>query len=132
MSLFKPLGYLTPLYIFPLYDPGNKPYIECGNANWQNIHSFIFYGTDMLYVDTMKIILSTNGSSETSTANMRLYDYTNQKEIKSITFESDTEQKIFTYNSLSNLPTGETIFEIQLKKGSKSARIYYLALYKGV
>lgn len=122
-------GVISSPYVFQLHEGKSKPYLECGATNWQFMSSFVFYGSNVTPINTIKIIASTDGNSDIYTGCVRIYDYTNKNDIISITYYKDIDPDIFTYHGLSNLPENEAIFEIHLKKGTKNTRLYYVALY---
>lgn len=101
-------------------------YIEVGNSTYSTIASVIFPGTDLFTPSLFKAILSRSNQSGSSA--IRIFDYTNNNEIASITW-TPNGKTIYTTSSLLNLPTGPATFEIQARKvsGGKS-RVHYVGI----
>jgi hypothetical protein len=116
-------------YNCPMNDGGSKSYITGGFTDFKTMASIIFHGTNETPVDSVKIIASTDGNKDTYYGRVRLYDVTNAQEVVDMTFYKDITPAIFTFTDMSNLPAEEAIFDIQIKKGSKNTRLYYLTLY---
>ncbi len=95
------------------------PYFYSKNTSWIVATQFIFKGTDYLLSNpsSIKVI----SKVETSyTAEVRLFDSTNSNEICSFNI-STIVFGIYTTTTISNLPAGESIFELQCKgNGSKN------------
>lgn len=87
-------------------------YCKCGLTSWDVQRRFIFRGTDVLGTPTaFKAIVAVSAN----TGDIRLYDATNSNIIAVIYNYTNTSWDIVTDSNLSNLPTGEAMFEIQLK-----------------
>ncbi len=118
-------GESEPAFIFCFFED-SKDYKEVGNDYYQTIGNVIFPGSSISEISSIKIITSRSGSSNSSF--MRLYDFTNFNEIVEIEWTA-VNKAIYT-GSLTNLPSEEAIFEVQMKKaGGDNSRIHYLAIY---
>ena len=76
----------------------------------------------------LSVVASRNGT--TGTAEARLWDLTNSLEVGYISYTSDAVL-IYNDNTLANLPSGEAVFEIQVKKaasGDSKVRLHSVLL----
>ena len=100
---------------------GSKGYLKTNNTNWEVLASFIFTGTEDTGTPTTFQIIS--WSKDGTTSFVRLFDYNNNNEIAEITVGSSTRQ-ILLDATLSNLPIGKSIFEIQGKVTKDKKELY--------
>ena len=108
------------------FGKGTKPYIKCNKKVWTVVGSFIFQGTAYTGTPSILEIIAWTKDNNTN-GDVRLYDYTNSNEIASIEVNNETKQ-IFSNNSLSNLPTGKSIIEIQGRVNSRDIYLESLSL----
>jgi len=93
--------------------------------NYFVLTRFIFRGTGNVGTPTnIKII----GYVESSEGSYCIYDVTNSQCICEATGKTDTDPTIYDMGSLSNLPAGESIFEVQAKNSSNGKRAYIESL----
>jgi hypothetical protein len=115
---------------FTYFNPSaNKDYVEIGDTTYVVVSSFIFRGTNIWTPGTAYMVLSRSKTAGTSY--VRLYDVTHNLQVFEFTYAADAKQ-IHTYTSFSNLPTGLSVFEVQLKTSSGSAgsvRLHAMGLY---
>jgi len=112
-------------FTYLLYDSLSKPYLEMGDSSYYTMAAFIYDGSDTYPISELKAVVSRAGSSGTSY--LRIYDVTNNKTIAEATFTSSS-QHIITDSSLTNVPTGQAIFEIQGKSPNDSGRYWAIQL----
>lgn len=92
---------------------------------WIKMHGFIFPGTDFLGLPTnCKVIYRTT----TTIADIRVQDVSNTNTICSVTGVSNAVDTIVDLGTISNLPTGEALFELQGQTGSAPASLIVSAL----
>jgi hypothetical protein len=96
------------------YNEGVQDYVEVSNTSWAVIGSFSFPGTTKHIPTYFKCITSL--SVGTDPGDLRLYDFDNGNEIAQMQTGSSTIKEEVSTSTLSNLPPGEAIFEIQCKK----------------
>jgi hypothetical protein len=94
-----------------------NPYLPVSSASWETICAFIYDGSDNYPVSEFKILVSRY--AESGLAECRLYDTTNNNVIAEMSWTSMTRQ-ILTDSSLTNVPTGEAQFEVQVQEGGSS------------
>ncbi len=104
---------------------GTKPYAKVRSSSWYISGAFIFEGTATIGVPTSVEIIAYVKDTGT-TGNFRIYDYTNTNEICNITV-TGKNKAIHIDSSLINLPTGESILEIQ-GKSNNGKEVYIEAL----
>lgn len=98
----------------------NYPYLESAGAVYTLISQFIFLGTTKLGTPTkIKSITWRNGGD---TVDIRIYDVTNSQIICEKTGIVDLVATVHDLGTLSNLPSGEAIFEIQHKANGSAAK----------
>ena len=116
----------TPMVTFDLFTD-TADYKEYTNGDWEVVDDFTFEGTDRRTPLKFVIVASRPGSSDA--AYCRLYDFTNSQVVAEISWTAAEKAK-YEDDSLSNLPAGAAIFEIQVKKGSgDNARLHSAAVY---
>ena len=102
-------------------------YFIADSTSFLVARNMIFPGTGTVTPTTFKVIARMESGGETGT--VRLYGVTNSQVIASLTLTSATKA-IYTDSSLTNLPTGEAIFELQgsTTDGDTSNRISFMRL----
>jgi hypothetical protein len=104
---------------------GTTPYLATTSTSWTPMGSFIFDGTT-LKGTPQKIEVIANNQAVTQT-DIRVYDVTNSNVICTYTGLTTGSQTIVDLGTLSNLPTGSAIFEVQLQTvGAGSGYLYAL------
>jgi hypothetical protein len=101
---------------------------ECKGTSYQYISSFIYEGTNIWTPSYIKIIGSKKSSS--GTCYFKLVDHSNNDNlICSISWTLE-DQTIYTISELNNLPSLESILEIQMKTSHSNitGRIHYFCL----
>ena len=91
----------------------SKDYFEVNSTAWLVAVSFPFPGTDETFPTLFEIVGSRNGTQGAGEA--RLYDLTNSQEIAFLSWTT-TEKSVYQDLSLQNLPTGDALFEVQMRK----------------
>lgn len=99
------------------------PYWSTDNSTDTTVRQFIFRGTSVVGTPTkMKVLVqATSGGS----GQVELYDLTNSLSIGTVTGVTSTTTSIQTDSSLTNLPTGEAIFEIRAKDANSLSFYLY-------
>jgi hypothetical protein len=116
---------------FTLQNNGQR-YMEVGIAAYTTVASFIFHGTTLSASPNKCFIIAT-GDGGTDTGNrLRVQDVTNGLTICELNpFTTTTTETIFDIGTISNLPTGQSRFEVQGYKGTGNLRIHYFSMYNG-
>jgi hypothetical protein len=94
------------------------------SGSYAHYFSFTYSGTIMFNLTSIHVIAKHSSASDYS---VRIYDLTNAKVICEITGQTNSVKAIKNMGTLSNLPTGESIWEIQglrTGNGSNSCEIY--------
>jgi hypothetical protein len=113
-------------FTYLLYDSTSKPYLEIGDTSYYTMAAFLYDGSDTYPISELKAVVSKAGSS--GTCYLRIYDTTNNNTVAEVTWTSSSVQ-IVTDSSLTNVPTGQAIFEIQGKKvGGDNGRYWAIQL----
>lgn len=89
------------------------------SSSWEIQACFIFNGTSA--VGTPTSAKASTYVSEGSSGGIRIYDVTNSQVICSVTNLSNTSLQINDLGTISNLPTGEAVFEVQVKNNGTSS-----------
>jgi len=99
---------------------GSNPYLNTTSPTYTIIAMFHFPGTDKMGVpDAMKVVAWTTAT----TYDVKIYDVVNSLTIAEITAQTNSTAQIVDMGTLSNLPTGSSIFEIQvLRAGGGEVR----------
>jgi hypothetical protein len=97
-----------------------NPYMPISSATWETVCAFIYDGSDAYPISEFKVLVSRY--AESGLAEMRLYDVTNNNEIGYVSWTTMTRQ-ILTDSSLTNIPTGQAVFELQGREAGSS--IYF-------
>ena len=104
----------------------NEPYVKTGSATYVTVGYFMFPGTSVYTPSQWTIVGSRNGT--TGVAYYRLYDATNTNTIAEVSKTTDVVE-IVQDSSLTNLPSGQAIFEVQINRTTGSeCRLHYHAL----
>lgn len=103
----------------------DKPYVGSNKSSYKTVTIFDFPGTDA-GANPNKVIAAVSSKSGDGTVGIRIVDITNAQVIAEVAELSVLEDEPASYNigSVSNLPTGPAIFEIQIKKGSKKCLLH--------
>jgi hypothetical protein len=94
-------------------DQGN-PYVSENGTGWTNKGDFIFCGTTAGGTPSAMRITGWRLSGAAS-FNIRVYDFTNSQVICTSTGNVNTTKAIIDLGTLSNLPSGVAIFEVQVQ-----------------
>ena len=95
--------------------PG-APYVSKTTASYAVFGTFIFEGTTLAgTIAKIKAIASESGAG---TASVRIFDVTNGLQVCEVTGISGTTLSRYDLGAISNLPTGEAIFEVQGKQSA--------------
>ena len=108
----------------------SSPYWETENGTYETVGAFVFLGSDCTCKPSgVKFVMETTGDAE---ADVRIQDVTNTQTIAELTGQTGTGPTVKTVSPLANLPAGEAVFELQIKKsagtGGNKARVYSLSL----
>jgi len=108
------------------FGDSDRDYSEGRYTSWSVLASFIFPGTAEVTPAKLSAVLSRSHSSGTSY--VRMIDMGTGLEICSLNY-TEKDKSTYLSTTLSNLPIGESIFEIQGKRsGSGRARIHFIGL----
>ena len=119
------------------YNGNTTPYLPIKTSgSYQVVCRFVFPGTDNINLspDTAKSVMSRQNAG--ITVSVRIYDLTNSNTIAETTAQSpstdDGDPTVLDLGTVSNLPTTEAVFEIQVASSSAaaSAEIHYISLYR--
>jgi hypothetical protein len=93
------------------------------NASYTAMYAFTYTGSEINTID--KLTLLSYMDAGITSYDVRLFDVTHSTVITSANY-SNTTQAIKTISSVSNLPTTDSIFEVQARKngGSANSLIY--------
>lgn len=114
---------------FTMSDHAAHDYVGNISTSYVTIRSFVFSGTN-IWTPTKFVIIGSMSKSG-ATGYVRLFDYTNNNEIVVINYSAELKQ-IYSNENLSNLPSSQAIFELQLKTGTNgtAVRTHYMALLR--
>jgi len=98
---------------------GNNYYKATKNTSWKTVGQFIFRGTNIVIPSKIKAIIWLQNSSVKG--GIRIYDFTNGKEIAKKEDITNISPQIINLGDLQNLPTDESIIEIQIRRVSGPA-----------
>lgn len=96
-----------------------NPYIEVKSSYYRTAAKFIFNGTTELGTP-VKIKVAYQVQQSSKPGSIRIYDYTNGNVIAEKTHLNSTSENIVDLGSLSNLPSSQAVFEVQMKTTSSS------------
>jgi len=125
-SLRGGIGYNRGFSIFK----SNAPYVDTTSTAYSSICQFSYPGSDALDVlpDTASALLgcSSNGGS----MGVRVQDITNALTIaESDPITVNQAPANFVLGGFGNLPTGDAVFELQMKKISGTARAHFINVF---
>jgi len=110
---------------FSFFSDSND-YVEKGGNTFEVVGNIEFAGTGISTPTEFTIIASRSGSSGSS--EVRLFDFTNSLQIALINYTAAGKQ-IHVDSSLTNLPAGQAILEVQLRKVTgDNTRIHFVKL----
>lgn len=99
---------------------GTTPYIQSTPATWTAIDSFIFRGsTEAGTITNIKALCHIGGGTS---MDIRVYDKTNSLAVCTKSTIIDTVETIHDLGTVSNIPTGVAIFEIQQQATGSGAK----------
>ncbi len=106
---------------FNFYD-ALAPYVWFDDETWKACTAFIYQGSDTLPISKIDCMVSREGDA--GVAHWRLWDVTNSTELGTDSWTSVGQQK--SSGTLSNVPTGEAMLELQVKldESSDKSRIW--------
>jgi hypothetical protein len=116
---------VLPNYTYVLTNADNNPYMIISSSTFKTFAAFVYEGSNVHPVSEIMAIGSRTGTS--GTVYLRLYDVTNSNEIVQVTWTSE-DQQIITSSSLTNIPTGQAIFEIQAREDGSNGRLWSFQL----
>lgn len=100
------------------------PYVELPDQTYVTVAAFAFRGTTLLGIPTAVKFVIQQGE-ENGSGRARIYDVTNSKVIGEVTGITSQSIAIYTDSSLTDLPPGEAVFEMQIMDfNGKKTRIY--------
>lgn len=100
------------------YAVSSNPFISRAlAAGYVSQATILFRGTDVLGIPA-SIKVAKQASVSSPTHSIKIYDVTNSLAIAELTAQSSTTLDIVDMGTLSNLPTGLALFEIQVKRDS--------------
>ncbi|MHC4342911.1 MAG: hypothetical protein ACYSX0_22205 [Planctomycetota bacterium] len=113
---------------------GDDPYLETNNSSYEDAALLIFGGENADPPSRYQVVVSADHTNPT--ADVRVYDITNTQVIAEktgITFAAADTYYIEDLGDLSNLPTDEAIFVVQIRRasgsGPQSVRISYVTAF---
>lgn len=131
-ELFKrisQIGNLANDFNFSFFNPAaNKDYVEVNSSSYVLVATFIYRGTGIWTPATVLAGLSRKAGAGTSY--LRIYDADNNEVILEHQFTA-VARTLYEITSLSNLPTENAFFEVQLRTTSAAgaSRLHALGLY---
>lgn len=100
---------------------GSAPYVESTATTYSVVAKFIYAGSDA--IGTINSILA-NIWVTSGNADVRIFDATNSLQIAEVTAISATiDSNIVDFGTLSNIPIGSSVIEIQAKKNGGGAKL---------
>lgn len=107
-----------------------EPFFHTTQSGYTFAGAFTFRGTSIVGTPTaVKFVVGTKGNA---TLDVRLYDVTNANVIAEVTGASGPGPLVVTDSSLLNLPSGEAVFEVHIKRasggGSSHVRVYSIGV----
>jgi hypothetical protein len=108
------------------FHDNSQPDVSISSSSYSVLASFIYGGSTAVGAPTyMKAILHTSATS----GDIKIFDSTNAQTIATKNFTNSTKL-IIDLGTLSNIPTGEAIFEVQMKR-TGGGNAYLAALNMG-
>jgi hypothetical protein len=103
--------------------------VVTGDTTYFTAHIFEFQGTDLVGSPYQAVIVG--GIVDSTTQDIRIYDFTNAKVICEVTGISTSFPSMVDLGTLSNLSTGPAIWEIQMKRpsGGPAREVAVASLY---
>jgi len=96
-------------------------YCKTSSTSWDVLRRFVFRGTDIIGTPVaFKVIAAVSAN----TADIRLYDVLNSTIIGGMVNIDNDSWNILTDSSLENLPTSESVFEVQAKVDNGNDTVY--------
>jgi hypothetical protein len=96
-------------------------------TDWEECTVFVFRGSDILGIPTSAKVVAKMDGNTSPNGQMRLYDLTNNKIIATWSAINSNQDAIYT-TSVSNIPSGESMFSVQGKKGGSYTLLRSLTL----
>jgi len=100
------------IYASLIFAQATIPYVEVNSTDWTTIGAFVYLGSSCFPLTKVKGIVSRSGAVGSS--RMRIRDITNNNTIAAKSW-SEEAQQIWEDTSISDVPSGEAIFEIQAR-----------------
>lgn len=108
------------------------------STDWTTAAAFVYRGSSVTGdITTIKFAAAINDSSDPATKNsdLRIYDTTNSLVIGTVTYTGNSSVQVVNLGTISNIPIGEAVLEIQGRKGSTgfpdNPRIYCCTIMSG-
>ena len=101
----------------------NWQYIDHKKSTWGVVGSFLFAGTDALGIPaSIRVIAGVTTADEVG---VRIYDLTNNNVIAEVRNQTGSYPSIINLGTISNLPTGAAVFELQVIRdaGNSSKKV---------
>jgi hypothetical protein len=96
---------------------GNNGYIQTTSTSWTTRAGFVFPGTDKLgSLSKINAIVWGNAGGGATGADIRIIDVTNAQVICSVLGVGTSATTITDMGVLSNLPSGEALFAVQIRR----------------
>jgi len=119
-------GVSPATYSWKFSGPSGPDYVKSTLSTWETVANVGFFGTDTTDVNTFDYVAWVG--SESHEGFIRVYDYTNASVITTISGINNTDKIIQSAADLSNLPTDQAVFEVQIKiMGVIGAKAMYLS-----
>lgn len=107
----------------------NDPYVKIGTASWTVFTRMRFPGSDIFGVINQVDVIAEQKDGAGSSA-VRIYDATNGNVIATISSISAAGFAIYSTTTVSNIPTGAAVFEVQAQKTSGEGRLSHVTLIR--
>ena len=123
---FKDVRFTSPIQLKNIFRYGFSFSTASHNSSgFLTISSFAFPGTSVTGVSPSKVRIIAYVQSGGDEGEFRLYDKTNSLQICLITFTA-TAETIYSTTSISNIPSGEAIFDFQIRKsvGTGNSKVF--------
>jgi hypothetical protein len=99
----------------------SQPYLKGSNSDYEVKAYINFPGSTAVGTPTAIKSLVWNDSG--SGSSIRIYDRTNSNIIAELTSFSGSSPQLLDLGTLSNVPTGQAVFEVQTKKGGSAGEV---------
>ncbi len=90
--------------------------LTTANREYQVAQSFPFIGTSKVVLESISVIAVQSGGDSNVTFDIRIHDVTNNTTIAEITGLNAPTKGIFSVGSLSNLPSGQAVFDLEIRR----------------